>query len=44
MDHGRVVNRILESKPEGRRRMVRPRFRWVAYVEKNLPKMKFKRW
>jgi hypothetical protein len=28
MDHGRVV-KIYEIKPEGRRRMGRPRLRWL---------------
>jgi hypothetical protein len=36
---------MFEIKPEGRRRrMVRPRLRWVEDVEKGLPKMKVKRW
>ena len=38
MDHGRVVNRTLESKPEGRRRrrMERLRSRRLKEVERNL--------
>jgi hypothetical protein len=40
---GGLLN-IFEIKPEGRRRMVRPRLRWVEDVEKDLPKMKVKRW
>jgi hypothetical protein len=45
MDHGRVVKKIFESKLEGRRRrMGRPRLRWLQDVEKDLWEMKFKRW
>jgi hypothetical protein len=33
-DHGRVVKRIFESKPKGRRRMGKPRLRWLEDVEK----------
>jgi hypothetical protein len=35
---------IFESKPEGRRRMGRPRLRWLEDVEKVLLEMKVKRW
>ena len=34
MDHGRAVKKMVESKPEGRRRMGRPRLRWLQAVEK----------
>jgi hypothetical protein len=43
MDCERVLNKILESEPEGRRRMKRTRMRWSEDFEKNL-KEKFKRW
>jgi hypothetical protein len=36
MDHGRVVKKIFESKPEERRRMGRFRLRWLVDVEKDL--------
>ena len=36
MDQGRVVKKIFESKPEGRRRMGRCGLRWLEYVERDL--------
>jgi hypothetical protein len=39
---GGLLN-IFEIKLEERKRMVRPRLRWVEDVEKDLPKMKVKR-
>ena len=36
MNHGRVVKKIFESKAKGRRRMGRPRLRWLVDVEKDL--------
>jgi len=42
MGHGRLVNRILESEPEGRRirrRMGRPRSRRLKEGERNLREM-----
>jgi hypothetical protein len=45
MDYGRVVKKIFESKPKGRRRrMGRPRLRWLEDAEKDLWEMKVKRW
>jgi len=44
MDQGRVVKKIPESKPEGRKRMGSPRLRWLEDAEKNLWDMKVKRW
>jgi hypothetical protein len=44
MDHGRVVKRIYDSKQEGRRRMGRPRLRWLEDVQKDLQEMKAKSW
>lgn len=43
LNNGRIV-KIFESKPEERRRTVRTRFRWVEDIEKDLWKMKVKRW
>jgi hypothetical protein len=37
MDQGRIVKKLFESKPEGRRR---GRLRWLEDVEKDLRKMK----
>jgi hypothetical protein len=42
MDHGRVGNKIFESKPDGRR-MGRPRLRWLEAVEKDLRETKVKK-
>jgi hypothetical protein len=40
MGHGRLVNRILESEPKGRRRrMGRPRSRRLKESERNLREM-----
>ena len=44
MDHGRVVKKMFESKPEGRERMGRTRLRWWEDVEKDLQDMKGERW
>jgi hypothetical protein len=45
MDHGMLVKKIVESTPEGRRRrMGRPRLRWLEDVENYLQEMKVKRW
>ena len=43
MGRGKIVKTIFESKPEGRRRMGRPRLRWLEDVEKDLREMKVKR-
>jgi len=43
-DQGRTVQKISESKPEGSRRIGRPRLRWLKDVGKDLREMKFKRW
>jgi len=43
MDHGRAVNKIFQSKPEGRN-MGRPRLRWLKAVGKDLWEMMAKRW
>ena len=44
MDQGRVVKKISESKPEGRKRMGRPRLKWLEDAEKNLRDTKVRRW
>jgi hypothetical protein len=43
MDHGRTVNKILESKSVGRKRG-RPGLRWLKDAEKDLWEIKVKRW
>jgi hypothetical protein len=40
MADGTVVKKLLESKLEGRRRMGRPRLRWLEDAEKDLWVMK----
>jgi hypothetical protein len=44
MDQGRMVKKIFESKPEGSIRKGSPRLRCREDVEKDLRKMKVKRW
>jgi hypothetical protein len=44
MDQGRTVKKILLSKPKGSRRRERPRRRCLENVEKDMRKMKIKRW
>jgi hypothetical protein len=44
MDHGRVVKKISESKPEGRIKMERLRGRWLEDVENDPLEMKVKVW
>jgi hypothetical protein len=36
LDHGRLTKEIFEIKPEGRKRMGRPRMRWLEDVERDL--------
>ena len=43
MMHRRLFKKVLESKPEGRRRMGRPRLKWLDDIEGNLREMKVKR-
>jgi hypothetical protein len=43
MDQRRVVKKIFENKPEGRRKVGRPRWRWLHDVENNLRVMKVKK-
>ena len=42
MDRGRAVKKVSKSKTEGRRRMERPRFRWLQDVGKGLWKIEVK--
>lgn len=45
LDHGRVVTKISDSKPEGRRRRLgRPRSGWLEDAAKDLCEMQVKRW
>jgi hypothetical protein len=41
---GRTAQKISDNKPEGSRRMGRPRLRWQEDGEKYLREMKAKRW
>ena len=43
-DHGRTVKAITECKPEGSRKMRRPRLRRMEDVQKDLWEMKVKIW
>jgi hypothetical protein len=41
MRQARVAEKMLESKPpEGTRKVVRPRLRWLEYIENNLRELK----
>jgi hypothetical protein len=44
MGQGKTVKKVFESKPEGNRRMGRPRLRWLENVVKDLQELKVKRW
>jgi hypothetical protein len=44
MEHGRIVKKISEGKPEGMRRIGRRRLRLLEDVEKDLQEMRVKRW
>jgi hypothetical protein len=44
MDQGRVVKKIFDSKPEGRRKVGRPRLRWLDDVKNDVRVMKIKKW
>jgi hypothetical protein len=44
MDHGRIVKKIFESKKVRRRRMEKPKWKWLEDVEKYLWEMEVKRW
>ena len=44
MDQERAVKKIFESKPDGSRRMGRPRLRWMEDVQNGLWEMKIKKW
>ena len=43
-DLGRTVKKIFHSKPAGRRRSGRPRFRWLDDGEKDLQERRVKSW
>jgi hypothetical protein len=40
----RAVKTVFESKPQGRRKVRRPRLKWVGDVENDLREMLVKRW
>jgi hypothetical protein len=45
LDHVRPVKKMFDSKPEGRRkRMGRPRMRWLEDVERDLRERKMQIW
>jgi hypothetical protein len=44
MEEDRMVKRIFEGHPGGRRKTDRPRKRWLYNVEEDLRLMKVKRW
>jgi hypothetical protein len=40
MDDSRLIKRVLDGKPRGRRMIGRPRLRWLEDVEKDLKRLK----
>jgi hypothetical protein len=44
MKENRIVKRVFEGHPSGRRNTGRPRKRWLDDIEKDLRLMKVKRW
>jgi len=42
MDQGKTVKKIFESKREGNRRRVRPRWRWWENLKKALRELRVK--
>ena len=44
MEENRIDRKLLNGKPGGRRRIGRPRLRWLDDMEDDLRKMKVKRW
>ena len=44
LDRGRLIKKMFESKSEGRRRMGRPRMRWLEDVERDLRERKLEIW
>jgi hypothetical protein len=43
MDQTKVAKKIFENRSEGRRKVVRPRLRWLEEVKNDLKEMKVKR-
>jgi hypothetical protein len=44
MENNRMVKRVFEGHPGGRRKTGRPRKRWLDDIEEDLRLMKVKRW
>jgi hypothetical protein len=44
MNETRTARQILDEKPGGKRRRVRPRLRWLDDMEADLRNMGIKRW
>jgi hypothetical protein len=44
MDDSRLIKRVLDGKPGGRRTIGRPRLRWLEDVEKDLKQLKVRGW
>jgi hypothetical protein len=44
MSEDRVIKKLYMSKPEGRRRVGRPKMRWLDDVEEDLRKMRISGW
>jgi hypothetical protein len=44
MDDNRLIKRVLDGKPGGRRTIGRPSLRWLEDVEKDLKQLKVRAW
>ena len=44
MEENRIEKKLFNGKPGGRRRIGRPRLRWLDDAEEDLRKMKVRRW
>jgi ribosomal 50S subunit-associated protein YjgA (DUF615 family) len=44
MDDSKLIKRVLDGKPGGRRTIGRPRLRWLEEVEKDLKRLKVWGW
>jgi hypothetical protein len=44
MEENRMVKRVFEGQPGGRRKIGRPRKRWLDDIEEDLRLMKMKKW
>ena len=44
MSNERTVKKVFRGKPDGRRKVGRPKLRWLDYTENDLKSVEVKRW